>query len=625
MRMAVHIARRRVGLDYNPRPLKPLFQLARQLLRDPGRLALAARKGARLLREGGVRALAGKLREKSRLGAGPPSPAEYRQWLQRFEPALVDKARALVLPRRPLISVVMPVYETPERWLLRAIESVREQLYAEWELCIADDASQAPHVARVLAAAAALDPRVRFVRRPQNGHISAASDTALELARGEFVALLDHDDELAPDALVRVAQAVTAADDVDLVYSDEDKIGEDGLRFDPYFKPDWNPELFLSQNYVSHLGVYRTALVRACGGFREGFEGSQDYDLALRCSARARRIVHLPRVLYHWRAIAGSTAVAASAKSYAQTAGVRALQESTGAAVEPGPWPTTYRVRRALPDPAPLVSVIIPTRDGGAVLERCLESLSKTSYPHYEVTIVDNGSRDPATLALLSRSSARILRWDAPFNFSAINNFAVRSARGALVALLNDDVEVISPAWLGRMVAHAVRPEVGAVGARLLFPDGRVQHAGVVTGLLGVAGHAHRGLPRKEPGYFGRAALTQGFSAVTAACLVVRRALYEQVGGLDEQHLPVSFNDVDFCLRLRELGLRNVYEAEAELFHHESWSRGADTTREKRALAAREAAWMEARWGDLLLRDPAWNPNLSLQSPLCALAWPPRG
>ncbi|MBE2216306.1 MAG: glycosyltransferase, partial [Opitutaceae bacterium] len=570
---------------------------------------------------------------------GPTDLTRYEEWIRVYdtlspETIAAQRERAAQLERAPRISIVVPVYNTPERWLRRMIESVREQTYPHWELCLADDASPEAHVRRILEEAAASDPRIKVVFRPDNGHISAASNSALALATGEFVGLLDHDDELAPHALYEVALVLARRPDVDLVYSDEDKIDEDGRRFEPYFKPDWNADLFLGQNYLSHFSVYRTALVREVGGFRVGYEGSQDWDLALRVTDRsaADRIVHIPKVLYHWRAIAGSTALELSEKSYPVEAARRALTDhftacGIAARLEPvagGHW----RIVHPLPEPAPLVSIIIPTRNGLEHLRRCVESItSTTEYPSYEIIIVDNGSDDPATLAWMRQVACdriRVLHYPGAFNYSAINNTAARAARGEIVALLNNDLEVITPGWLTEMVAHACRDGVGCVGAMLYFPNDHIQHAGVVLGVGGVAGHAFRDFPRGTEGVFNRARLVQAYSAVTAACLVVRKSVYLSVGGLDETDLAIAFNDIDFCLKVRRAGFRNIWTPFAELYHHESASRGADDTPEKRTRFDREVEVMLRRWGSELGSDPAYNPNLTLERNDFSLAIPPR-
>jgi GT2 family glycosyltransferase len=593
-------------------------------LKDPRELLRAGVKLVKALASGGPRAVMDRLLQKTQHDA---PQLRYAEWRRRYD---TEPGPLTPLTRQPLISIVMPVYETPERWLRAAIQSVRAQRYPHWELCIADDASKSPHVRAVLQEAARSDARIKVVYRPVNGHIAAASNSALALATGEYVALLDHDDALAAQALELVAAEAVAHPGADLIYSDEDKLDERGTHYDPFFKPDWNRDLFYSENYLAHLCAMRASRVREAGGFREGFEGSQDYDLYLRVIGSEDKVRHIPRVLYHWRAIEGSTARATAAKSYATDAGLRALQEHLPSArVEPGPLPTTYRVRWPSPAPAPLVSLIIPTRDGRALLEPCIESLiAQTTYRQYELIVVDNQSSAPDALAYLAslerRGVARVLRHDQPFNFSAINNAAVAQARGALVGLLNNDLEFIEPDWLAELVSHAVRPDIGVVGARLLYPDRTLQHGGVILGIGGFAGHAHKYFPAAAPGYFARAQLTQNLSAVTAACLLVRRETYLAVGGLDES-LAVALNDVDFCLRVRQTGLRNLWTPFATLLHHESKSRGAEDTHQKRARFRAEAAKLKARWGDALLNDPAYNPNLTLDAENFTLAWPPRG
>jgi O-antigen biosynthesis protein len=567
----------------------------------------------------------------------------YAEWVAQYDTVGVSQRAALQArllhlnqhPRRPLIAVLMPVYDPPPSWLLQAIASVRAQLYPHWELCIADDASSNPEVRKILADAAAADPRIRVHWRTTNGHICRASNDALSLVTAPFVALLDHDDVLAEHALLLVAEVLIQNPQACLLYSDEDKLALDGARCSPYFKPDWNPELLLSQNYLCHLVVYHTAQLRELGGFTPGFEGAQDHDLALRFTQglRAEQVVHIPHVLYHWRQHDASTASSGKAKPYALHAGQRAVQahlERLGlqAAVECDHF-GFYGVRPQAPPSEPLVSIIIPTRDGLSTLPRCVASLKeRTLYRHWELIVVDNGSAHPDFLHYLHVLSqdprCHVMRDDRPFNYSALNNEAVKVARGEVLALLNDDTEIITPDWLCQMTAWALQPGVGAVGARLWYSDMTLQHAGVVLGIGDVAGHSHRHLSRSEPGYHGRACVLQNFSAVTAACLVVRKALYEQVGGLDAAQLAVAFNDVDFCLKLRKAGYRNVLAALAELMHHESASRGSDREPRHRARYEAEAAVMRDRWANELLQDPAYNTNFSLENEHFFLAFPPR-
>lgn len=565
---------------------------------------------------------------------------DYAEWVRRYD-TITDETRAMMRARmanfavKPLVSVLMPTYNPKPEWLVEAIESVRGQLYPHWQLCIADDASTDPAIRDILQRYAAEDTRLKVVCREENGHISATSNSALALATGEWIALLDHDDLLGEHALFWMVDAINRAPQARLFYSDEDKTDGSGRRFDPYFKCDWNVDLFYSHNLITHLGVYHAALLREIGGFRVGLEGAQDYDLALRCIERIepQQIYHIPRVLYHWRMHAESTAQSSGAKPYAALAGERALNEHfqrLGIAAHAELLDFgMYRVRYALPDRLPLVSLIIPTRNGLQLIRQCVRSiLEKTTYPNYEILIVDNASGDPATLGyfreLESEPRVRIVRDDRPFNYSALNNAAVKLARGEMIGLLNNDVEVIAPEWLSEMVSHALRPGIGAVGARLWYPDERLQHGGVVLGVGGVAGHAHKCLPRQLYGYFGRASLVQSFSAVTAACLVIRKIIYEQVGGLNENELKIAFNDIDFCLRVREAGYRNIWTPYAELYHHESATRGFENTPERQARFFEEVVYMQKRWGDQLLNDPAYSPNLTLTHEDFSLAWPPR-
>jgi glycosyltransferase involved in cell wall biosynthesis len=526
----------------------------------------------------------------------------------------------------PIISIVMPVYNTAEIFLRRAIDSVLAQSYDHWELCIADDASRKLHVRKALEEYARQDTRIKIKFREQNGHISAASNSALELATGEYVALMDHDDELARHALFFMVEAINRNPSAQILYSDEDKIDELGNRSDPHFKPDWNPDLFFSQNYVSHLSIYRCELLQRIEGFRIGVEGSQDQDLLLRClpCVNPADIMHIPKVLYHWRALEGSTARTSEEKTYTTEAGIKALtdffssQDQNHIQVEAGLLPNTYRVRYPIPQPEPLVSLLVPTRDMLEVLEPCIRSiLERTTYQNYEIVIVDNESVQSATFDYFKYIQAedarvRVLTYRYPFNYSAINNYGVQQARGELIGLVNNDIEIINREWLTEMISHALRPEIGCVGAKLYYQDETIQHAGVIIGLGGVAGHSHKYFPRSASGYFCRLKIVQNLSAVTAACLIVRKSIYEQVGGLEEAALRIAFNDVDFCLKVREAGYRNLWTPYAELYHYESKTRGAEDTPEKQARFNSEIEFIKTKWGKVLARDPFYSQNLTL-------------
>jgi GT2 family glycosyltransferase len=549
---------------------------------------------------------------------------------QRATPQRMDSTTAgqwiATQPDPPRISIVMPVHDVDATWLRAAIESVQRQFYPHWELCIADDASgRAETVAVLDDLAARADPRIRLVRLDCNTGIAGASNAALELATGEYVGFLDHDDMLTRDALLEMARRIVL-DAPDLLYSDEDKLDADGRHVEPHFKPDFSLDHLFSINYLCHFTVIRRELLTRIGGFRPGYDGAQDFDLVLRASEAGQSIAHIPLVLYHWRKIEGSTAADSAAKPAAANAGCRALADSLArrkldARAEPGPFPTTYVVRYAIRG-TPLVSILIPFRDKPELLRQCVESvLETTAYPHYEIIGLDNGSTDPATLALMQELAHRDGRirfehYDAPFNYSAINNFGARQANGEHLLLLNNDTRVIGAEWLGAMLEHSQRPEVGVVGAKLLYEDGTIQHAGVIAGLGGVAGHAHLALHGDDPGHFACAQLIHDVSAVTFACAMTRREVFEQLGGLNELDLTVAFNDIDYCLRAREAGYLVVYTPLATLYHFESKSRGYEDNDSKQARFLAESNYMQRRHDAALQRgDPYYNPNLSLTHP----------
>lgn len=613
-----------------------------------GRLGLSAQAFGRLLRDGPgalrarvrMQGLGGTIRalpEMSRFalrhylvpairnGSFLPRPnhtlTPYETWLavnrwtswRRDE--LLRRLRAAQTPL-PRISVVMPVFDPPQRWLNRTIQSVCEQVYEDWELCIADDCSSAGYVRKTLAEWQAREPRIRVTYRPVNGHISRATNSAAELATGEFLAFLDHDDELTRDALGEVALALAADAEIDLLYSDDDKIDEYGHRYMPQFKCEYSPELLLSFMYFTHLLVVRRSLYSRLGGMRAGYEGAQDHDFALRAVEQARKVVHLPMVLYHWRAIRGSTALNGAEKPASFDAGRKAVQDALdrrgirGSAYRPD-WATACQLgiyAADFPDEGPSVSIIIPTKNRLDMLRRCVESLKRTTYRNWQLVIADNQSDDPLAKAYIDSLNARALSLKCPgdrFNFAWINNRAVETCDSDYVVLLNNDTEVIEPKWLSRMVGLAQMPGVGSVGARLIYPDGRVQHAGVLHGLHdGLAGHAFKLLSQSDPGYFNLSLSTRNVSACTAACLLVSRKLYLEMGGLDEANFAVAYNDVDFGYRLLRRGYRNVYCAQAVLCHHEGASRGfKDDPREVAAFRRRYAGF----------EDPYFSPHLSLR------------
>jgi O-antigen biosynthesis protein len=565
----------------------------------------------------------------------------YADWVEQYD-TLKEETRAKIrthvaaLRQPPLISVVMPVYNPSPEHFDEAIRSVTAQIYPHYELCIADDASTLPEIRQIIERHVSQDSRVKAVRRETNGHICRATNSALEVARGDFVAFLDHDDVLPEHALYWIAAELERHPDTDILYSDWDLVDDSGRRHNPYFKSGFNLELLLGLNTVNHLAVYRRSLVELVGGMRIGFEGSQDYDLLLRVLAQSavERVRHIPTVLYHWRRSKKAPSYSAQNLDSCILAARRAVDNFLGdkaiaADVMPAPAaPQWQRIQFQLPDPAPKVSVIIPTKNQAQLLARCVRGLlDATDYQSFDITIIDHDSNDGDTISLLAdlakNNRINVLRYSGDFNFSAINNFGVRQSDGVILAFLNNDIEIVRSDWLREMVSHAARPGIGAVGAKLYYPNGNIQHAGIVTGIAGVAGHLYKHAPGNTTGGHGETILTREVSAVTAACMVIRRDAFLEVGGFDEVNLAVAFNDVDLCLRLRAGGYRNIFTPFAELIHHESATRGSDLSRDKRGRFLREYQYMLARWADVLPYDPFFNPNRSLDI-MPEFAGPPR-
>lgn len=550
----------------------------------------------------------------------------YHQWMARHFPRASDLAaqreQAGLLKERPLISVVMPVYAPPIPFLDAAIRSVVDQSYDHWELCVADDHSPGGEVRACLERWMSEDERIKVVFRAENGHISRSSNSALELVSGEFVAFMDHDDLLSPDALFHIVTRINLRPDTDILYSDEDKIDEEGRHSEPHFKPRWCPDHLLSRNYLGHLVVMRTTLVNTVGGFREGFEGSQDHDLLLRAVEHTAHIEHIPRVLYHWRVHSASAASGEDVKPYAYVAARKALVEALERRKEPADVSFLHGYRGYRIDlKAPLrgrVSVVIPTKDKTEVLATCVHSIfNRTDHPDFEVIVLSNNSREPGFFAFMQemeRLQPARFRWfahDIPFNFSALMNFGVAKATGDQILFLNNDTEVIHGDWMRIMHSWSQRPSIGAVGVKLLYHNDTIQHAGVVIGLGGVAGHTFVGYHKDGPGYFNYINTVNNSSAVTAACMMVERSKLEQVGGWEEL-FTVEYNDVDLCLRLREAGYHNVYVPDVTLYHFESLTRGhPHMTRESYERHLREVALFKERWVGYIDDDPCYNPNLS--------------
>jgi GT2 family glycosyltransferase len=583
------------------------------------------RRGIRQrLRQHGWRGVWGQIKA---LPAAGDHAMRYRQWVAGRTPGPADLealgARASALPGPPRFSIVVPVYNTDPRWLKACLDSVVAQVYPHWELCVADDASPRQDTQDALQAYRG-DARIKLTRLDRNGGIAAASAAALAMATGDWIVLLDHDDVLPPEALAEVALALAADPAIDAVFSDEDKLDAYGDRCDPYFKPDWAPEHFLSTNYLCHLSVFRASVVRDAGGFRPGYDGAQDYDLWLRVSERTTRIHHIPKILYHWRMLPESTASAQSAKSWATEAGERALADHlarTGvdAVVVPGASAGLYRVRRRLAS-RPLVSIVIPTdgrvRDVDGVqkdlLLGCLTSVvEKSTYENYELVIMDNGAISPAAEAFL-RGLTRVphtrVRFEGEFNYSRKMNFGVSHSRGEQLVLFNDDLEIITSEWIEALLEYSQLDAIGAVGPKLVYPDGRLQHIGVVMGVCGMAAHAFHSHPGSSGGYFSSALVPRNYSALTAACLMTRRELYTRMGGFDDC-FRFDFNDTDYCLRLRAAGYRLVFTPHAQLYHLEGATFGG------RGWDAGDLQIMQARWGDVCANDPYYNPNLTRDLP----------
>ncbi len=537
------------------------------------------------------------------------------QWNDRARDYLISRLKSCREPL-PKISVVMPVYNPQIDFLESAIDSVINQVYPNWELCIADDCSTEFTVAENLKSWVQKDDRIRITFRTENGNISAATNSAAALATGDIILFLDNDDELTPDALGEVALYFASHPATDFLYSDDDKIDTKGRRFAPQFKPEWSPELLLSYMYLGHLCAVRRHIFEQIGGLRIGLEGSQDYDFALRATEISRHVAHLPLVLYHWRTAPGSTAISGAAKPASFAAGQKAIQDALNRRqingnVAQHAWATKENLgifAQDFPDNGPSVTVIIPTKNQLKLLKACLDSLETTTYKNYQVAVIDNESDDPKTLEYLKQLNCQVLHIKNPggkFSFAAINNRAAEQVDSEYVLFLNNDTEVINPRWLSQMVGYAQIPGVGAVGARLLYPDGRIQHAGVIHGLHhGLAGHAFKLMNSENRGYLSQAMVTRNYSAVTAACTITPRQLFLELGGFDEENFAVAYNDADYGYRLLERGYRCVYCPDAELLHKEGTSRGFTDNPQEVAAFRRKYAGK---------KDSFYSPHLSLE------------
>lgn len=559
---------------------------------------------------------------------------DYPAWVEAAERDAASRMasyarQAARWPARPRFSVLMPVRDPPRAFLDQAIRSVEDQAYPDWELCIVDDASAGAAHLPDLRALAAREPRVRLLERRERGGIAVATNAALAAATGDWCVFLDQDDLLAASALFEFAVRAVERPQADTIFADEDRVDAAGIRSQPFFKPDWDPEWLRTTNCVLHPVAIRTTLLRELGGLRTGFDGVQDWDLMLRVAEAAKpgAVVHVAHVLYHWREHAGSTAAAVYEKPGIVAAQERALRDALarrGERADVEPAPGGWRIRYALPAPPPLASIVVPTRDRADLLRRCVAGLRKrTDYPRWEAVIVDNGSTEPGALqfiASLERDRRfRVLREESAFNYSALCNLGVAAAQGEIVVLLNNDVDPIGAGWLAEMAAHALRPEIGMVGAMLYYPDDTIQHAGVVLGLNGVADRPYIGYPRGFRGIDGRLAAVHAVTAMITACAAVRRQLYVEVGGMDET-LQVACNDLDLCLRIAELGYRNILTPHAELHHDESATRGYRYGTPTNAQEAADEARFGEKWRGRLGPDRTYNPNLALEGTAFSLA-----
>lgn len=553
-----------------------------------------------------------------------PEEVPYGPWYEAYVPdeAALEKQRHHHFEYSPLISVAVPAYRTPEKFLVQMIDSLLAQTYGNWELCIANGSPEDGAMKKVLEEYTKKDSRIRVSELTENKGIAGNTNVALEMARGEFVGLLDHDDLLAPNALYEIVRALDEDRTLDAVYTDEDKVTTElDEHFQPHLKPDFNLDLLRSNNYICHFFVVRRSIVQKVGGFRQEFDGAQDHDFIFRCIETAEKVGHIPEILYHWRTHKASTADNPASKMYAFDAGKRAIEAhlkrtGTEGTVSHTPDLGFFRVKYPVQG-QPLVSIIIPNKDEKETLKACIDSIrEKTEYPNYEIIIVENNSTTDEIFQYYKELSQdpriRLLRWKKEFNYSAINNYGVRHANGEYLLFLNNDVTVITPGWIKELLGVCQRSEVGAAGVKLIYPDDTIQHAGCVIGLGGIAGHMFVDMPANRTGYLHKASILQDMSAVTAACMMMKRTAFEEAGGFTEK-LSVAFNDVDLCLKVRKNHKLIVYDPYVQLYHMESKTRGAEDNKEKVRRFQEEIEYMRCQWIDILKKgDPYYNKNLSL-------------
>ena len=576
-------------------------------------------KGLRYLKHYGLKEFWVRLSERFE-----PEEIPYGPWYEQYIPGKeeLELQKSRHWNKKYKISVVVPAYPTPELFLRQMLDSLLDQTYDNWELCIADGSPEDKGMEEILEEYADKDSRIHFQKLEKNLGIAENTNAAFAMASGDFVGLLDHDDLLAPNALYEIAAALERDEMTDAVYTDEDKVtAELDEHFQPHFKPDFNLDLLRSNNYICHFFVVRKKLVEQAGGFRREFDGAQDYDFIFRCVEKARKVAHVPEILYHWRTHKASTADNPASKMYAFDAGKRAIEAHLDRMGVKGRVSHTkdlgfYRVEYPV-DGEPLVSVIIPNKDEKESLKKCLDSVMElTSYSNYEILIIENNSTSPEIFQyyeeLKTNEKIRVIVWEGEFNYSAINNYAVSYANGEYLLFLNNDITVINPRWMEELLGHCQRKEVGAVGAKLYYPDDTIQHAGCVIGMGGIAGHMFVNMPRSRTGYLHKASVQQDMSAVTAACMMMKKHVFAQVGGFSEE-LKVAFNDIDLCLKVRQAEYLIVYNPYAELYHYESKSRGIEDNKEKVRRFQREIEYIRCHWEEILKEgDPCYNKNLSL-------------
>lgn len=532
------------------------------------------------------------------------------------------RKKANNLKYRPKFSIIVPVYNTNRKYLKLCIDSVLNQIYNNWELCVVDGGSTKSYIKRILNDYAKKDNRIKVKFLKKNKGIASNSNEALGIATGEFVGFLDHDDELSSDALYEVAKLLNENQDLDLIYSDEDKITTKGKRINPHFKPDWSPDTLYSYNYITHFLVMNRIIINKLGGFREGYDGAQDYDLLLRATEISNKIAHIPKILYHWRMHKRSVSFSSRSKPYAYEAAKKAIKESLyrkkiEADVLDGFFIGSYRVKYKIFN-NPKVTIIIPTKDKIEILKRCIKSiLEKTNYDNYEILIVDNKSVNSNTFKYYNEiklnPKIKIISYNEPFNYSKINNYAIKFVSSEYIIFLNNDIEVISKEWITAMLEHIQRKEIGIVGGLLYYPNNTIQHAGVIIGIGGFAGHSHRHFLRDAMGYMGRIRIIQNLSAVTGACLMTKKNIFNEIGGFDENYSH-ALNDIDFCLKVREKGYLIIYTPYTELYHYESLTRGYEETPEKLKRFRKEIEYFRKKWKDILIKgDPYYNNNLTLE------------